>query len=361
MSITINPASLLFALAEHDKRIFFAIDLKSSSFIYANPAFKTFFNTDVLSLSPYTLLNLVHPEDVEYLKESFTALQPGMFKNNVEFRVQLPHQNERVLRLSMLFHPQENDGQILTGYTEDITNSKAYNNKLNEFANKKNAILNILSHDLAGPLGSIQNLSALITRKTKTIEDAEVKKWLSLIEEISKKSVLMIQEFVKKEFVESVGVALMKKRTNLTQIFKSSAEEYQEKQEELGKKFIYNTVNHQIFVEIDESKFFQAINNLISNAIKFTPDGGTIILSLEDKGQTVCIVVADNGIGIPKQFHAQLFDKFNSARRVGLKGEPSVGLGMSIIKTIVDWHDGKIWFESEENEGTTFYVEIAKI
>ncbi|MEX8546102.1 MAG: ATP-binding protein [Mucilaginibacter sp.] len=361
MSLTTSPASLLFTLAEHDQRIFFAINPERNSFIYVNPAFKTFFKTDAEDLSPYAIYNLVNPEDSEYLKESYFALQPGTFKNNIEFRIQLPHQEERVLRLGLLLQPQENEGNLLLGYMEDISDFKAYNDKLNEFSNKKNSILNILSHDLAGPLGSIQNLSALINRKTKAIEDPEVKKWLSLIEEISKKSVLMIQEFVKKEFIESVGVALFKKRANLTQIFKSMAEEYQQKQEELSQTFIFNTVNKPIFVEIDESKFSQAINNLISNSIKFTPNGGTITLSLEDRGTTVRIIVADNGIGIPKKFHASLFDKFNNASRVGLKGEPSVGLGMSIIKTIIEWHDGKIWFESEENKGTTFYVEIAKV
>ena len=206
MSVTNNPASLLFILAEHDPRIFFAVDIKKNSFIYVNPAFKIFFKTGAESLSPHAIYDLVNPDDSEYLKESFTALQPDAFKDNIEFRIQLPNQQERVLRLSLLLHNKENEVCILIGYMEDISNLKAYNDKLNEFANKKNAILNILSHDLAGPLGSIQNLSALINRKTAAIEDAEVKKWLSLIEEISKKSVLMIQEFVKKEFTESKDV-----------------------------------------------------------------------------------------------------------------------------------------------------------
>ncbi|RZK35204.1 MAG: ATP-binding protein, partial [Hymenobacter sp.] len=104
----------------------------------------------------------------------------------------------------------------------------------------------------------------------------------------------------------------------------------------------------------------QAVNNLISNAIKFTRDGSSITLSLEERPEKVMIIVSDNGIGIPERFHAALFDKFSPAGRTGLNGEPSVGLGMSIIKTIVEWHEGRIWFESEETKGTTFYIEIAK-
>ncbi len=104
------------------------------------------------------------------------------------------------------------------------------------------------------------------------------------------------------------------------------------------------------------------ITNLISNSIKFTHDDGVITVRVEDKEErgTVLISVADNGIGIPNKYHTSLFDKFIRARRPGLRQEASIGLGMSIIKTIVEWHKGKIWFESKENEGTTFYVQILK-
>jgi two-component system sensor histidine kinase VicK len=80
----------------------------------------------------------------------------------------------------------------------------------------------------------------------------------------------------------------------------------------------------------------------------------------QEEAGTVRITIQDNGIGIPKKYHACLFDKFTKARRPGLRQEPTTGLGMSIIKTIIDWHKGKIRFESEENKGTTFFVEVPK-
>jgi two-component system sensor histidine kinase VicK len=111
---------------------------------------------------------------------------------------------------------------------------------------------------------------------------------------------------------------------------------------------------------LDDNKFMQVINNLISNAIKFTPDGGEITVALEEKEESVLIKVADTGIGFLEKYHATLFEKFTQTRRTGIKGEPSVGLGMSIVKTIVEWHQGKIWFESQEDKGTTFYIELPK-
>jgi len=101
-----------------------------------------------------------------------------------------------------------------------------------------------------------------------------------------------------------------------------------------------------------------AINNLVSNAIKFTKDDGIIDISIKEDHHTVLISVSDIGIGIPQEHHNSLFDKFTPAGRTGLHGEVSNGLGMSIIKTIIEWHHGQIWFKSEENVGTTFYISL---
>lgn len=358
----VNPSSLLITLAENDPRLYFAFDINSKQFIYANPAFEAFFQIKYNEASAESLLAMVHPEDQGYVKENVNKLAPGGFKNNISFSMQLPEKKECFLRLNLFYNDQQlqSKEQILTGYLEDFTAAKEHEDTLNEYSNKKNAVLNILSHDLAGPLGSIQNLSALLSRKTKFLEDPEIVKWISLIEKISKKSIHLIQEFVKQEFIESAGAALVRKRTDLVWALKIMVEEYQQSENELCQKFDFKIGTEPIFAEIDEAKFLQAISNLISNAIKFTPDGGTITIGLEEKEETALITVADTGIGIPKKFHAGLFDKFNNARRTGLKGEPSVGLGMSIIKTIVDWHEGKIWFKSEENKGTKFYIEIKK-
>jgi two-component system, OmpR family, sensor histidine kinase VicK len=170
----------------------------------------------------------------------------------------------------------------------------------------------------------------------------------------------LIQDFIKQEFLESANVEVIKRRVDLVQAIRECMEEYQLAPATLGKTFHFHPASEKIYLELDDNKFMQAINNLISNAIKFTPDGGEITVALEEKEAAVFITVADTGIGIPAKYHATLFDKFTTARRTGVKGEPSVGLGMSIIKTIVEWHQGHIWLESQENQGTTFYIEIPK-
>lgn len=153
---------------------------------------------------------------------------------------------------------------------------------------------------------------------------------------------------------------MMKQRVDVVRMAKRTVQQYQESERRINKVFHLSASSDSIFIELDENKFMQSINNLISNAIKFTPDGGIITVSLEEEEEAVLFKVADNGIGIPEKYHVTLFEKFTNARRPGIKGEPSVGLGMSIIKTIVEWHHGKIWFESEVNKGTTFYISLPK-
>jgi two-component system sensor histidine kinase VicK len=103
------------------------------------------------------------------------------------------------------------------------------------------------------------------------------------------------------------------------------------------------------------------LENLLSNAVKFTHAGGQVTISLKNKGKKVLLQVSDTGIGIPQKLQTSIFDKFTKANRKGTKGESTTGLGLFIVKQIVDIHHGKIWLESEEGIGTTFFIELPSI
>ena len=283
-------------------------------------------------------------------------MKPGDFRDSLEFRFLLRGQLH-YLRLSMVLTECEIKGRVITGYIDDLTGFRESLDTMEALSSKKNAVLNILSHDLAGPLGSISNYSYLLSQKADPNDTLAVK-MINSIQSITKRCIRLIQEFVKLEFIEASGTDLVKTRYNLVDRISAFMEDYLQHEVELKKNFKFNFDEPAIYAEIDEYKFMQVINNLISNALKFTPDNGTIEVGLSKVNNAVRIEVTDTGIGIPEEFHETLFDKFSKARRSGIKGETSVGLGMSIIKTIVEWHKGKIWFTSKVGEGTTFYIEI---
>jgi PAS domain S-box-containing protein len=111
-------------------------------------------------------------------------------------------------------------------------------------------------------------------------------------------------------------------------------------------------------VKIDEEKMGVVIQNLLENAIKYTEQGGKIKISLDNDGKNVIFKIEDSGVGIPKSQQDRIFTKFFRAENVTRMETDGTGLGLYTTKNIVQAHKGQIWFESEENKGTTFYFTI---
>lgn len=349
-------------IAERAPQVVFAFDMDSLHFIYLNPVFEVIWNKTRESIynNPAELLEAIHPEDKRYVKEILQKLLGGAEKKEVEFRILRPDKSVRWMYLIPLLIEEGTGRRLIAGFLEDRTAARENQAYVQKFAAKKNSLLEILSHDLSGPLNNIQGLSSLLAKEIEEYNNPKLDKMIGMLTKTSERSIGMIREFIKQEFLESVNVELIKERTNLVAMIRQVIDQYKTVERDIAKSFKLLTSHDEIFAEVDEYKLNQVFNNLISNAIKFTHDGGFITIRIEEKQESVLVIVADNGIGIPARYHEHLFDKFTKARRPGLKGEPSVGLGMSLIKTIVEWHKGEIWFESEKGEGTTFYLNLPK-
>lgn len=355
--------SFLKEIAERAPQVVFAFDMDSLHFIYLNPAFEVIWNKTRESIynDPAALLEAIHPEDKRYVKETFQKLLNGAEKKEVEFRILRPDKSVRwMFLIPLLIEEGEPGKRLIAGFLEDKTAARENQAYVQRFAAKKNSLLEILSHDLSGPLSNIQGLSSLLAKEIEEYNNPKLDKMIGMVAKTSERSIGMIREFIKQEFLESVNVELIRDRTNLVAMIRQIIDQYKTAEREIAKTFNLITSEEEIFAEVDEYKLNQVFNNLISNAIKFTHEGGLITIRIEERKEAVVITVADNGIGIPARYHEHLFEKFTKARRPGLKGEPSVGLGMSLIKTIVQWHNGRIWFESEENKGATFYIELPR-
>lgn len=345
--------------ADRSSDLYFVFDLSPDRFTYINPACIAFFGLTSIEVSSASIFDMIHPDDQRYMLSKLDTCISGGVVTDVECRVRRAG-NERWLRINLMLADQDGE-RLLIGQAEDITAYKAKIEVLNNHNNKKNSILNILAHDLAGPIGTIGNLSSLLEKEITQLNNSSVDRYIALINKITKSCIKLIRDFIDREFIESAKVKLIKSRVEIIDKIRLTTEDYFAMQQVLLVQFSCHSNKNSVFVEIDEDKFMQVINNLISNSLKFTPEGGKIDIYIKENKREVLISVADTGIGIPEKYHATLFDKFSDARRSGLKGEQSTGLGMSIIKTIVEWHDGRIWFESEVGKGTTFFIQLPKI
>jgi two-component system sensor histidine kinase VicK len=215
----------------------------------------------------------------------------------------------------------------------------------------------LLAHDLRGPLGVASNMSNALAHELANERLAGAAGGIS---KILMQSINLITDLIEREFIETINVALVKKSIDIVTKINEYFTECKASEEITKRKFEFTSSHKSIFIDLDESKFMQVINNLMTNALKFTEDGGKISCHVEDCGHSVLFTFSDNGVGIPEELHTFLFDKFTDARRPGLHGEPSIGLGLSIVKVILDWHAGSIRVESAEDAGTKFIFEIPK-
>jgi two-component system sensor histidine kinase VicK len=353
--------AIFTAVIERTNNICFAFNVQEKKFIYVNPSLEFFLSltNENVKENSSLLLRMIYEDDLVYAFENYQKIFEQRFIKDVVLRIKLPDTELRSLKLEAWL--LEINGMLyIAGIADDISDEQQQLFVLNKFSEKKNSILEILSHDLTAPLGNIQMCTALIKSQGADLKNELVTNMLDRIMINSERSLKLIREFLKKEFLETYEASLVKMRINIVEKIKNFIAEFKKAESELNKTILFSTESEPIYVHVDEPKFIQVLQNLFSNAMKFTPDGGTIKIEVTDKDTDVLISVEDDGIGIPENLQKDIFEKFSKAGRPGLKGEKSVGLGMSIIKRIVEWHNGRIWFISEENKGTTFYIQIPK-
>jgi two-component system sensor histidine kinase VicK len=229
---------------------------------------------------------------------------------------------------------------------EDLENS----------SQEKDRILRTVAHDLRNPLGGIASLTSAM------VEDADYNndqiELLRIIKETAFDSLELINEIL--EATNSAPVELQKMPVDINSLLSNSVELLRFKAAEKNQKIILNTLHLPERLLISREKIWRVLSNLISNAIKFSPVGAEIRVSITDEAHDIQISVNDHGIGIPENLKDKVFNMFTDAKRPGTLGEKSFGLGLSICRQIIEKHQGKIWFESNKKDGTTFYVRLSK-
>ncbi|MBP2029194.1 signal transduction histidine kinase [Methanohalophilus levihalophilus] len=119
-----------------------------------------------------------------------------------------------------------------------------------------------------------------------------------------------------------------------------------------------NLENNADEIFADKRIFVQIIYHLLDNAIKFSPKGGMVTLNLESEDDAITVKISDNGIGIPKEKMTYLFSPFNQFEEFLTKRFSGIGMGLALTKYYVETHGGKIWVESEEGKGSSFYFSL---
>jgi two-component system, OmpR family, sensor histidine kinase VicK len=358
-----NHSQALASLADESYQLYFVYNLQHRELEYINAAFEEIWQISreecMRNLS--YVLETIHPEDRRFAYEQYEKIYTnGSFLQRKEFRIVVPGGATKWIKMSARCVGQHDQIVYIAGFAEDVTPVKAYIDKLIADNAQKNTVLEIIAHDLAAPFSTIQGLVNTLHVSLAHNPDPEVRQLLTYIQDTCKRGMNLIHDFINQKFLESSQIELRKQRVDIVKKVRQFLSDFQHTEAVHARKLEVISLDTPIFARVDELKFVQVIYNLVSNAVKFTREDGKILIAVTEQEKYVLLVVQDDGIGISKGLQTNLFDKFTKSRRSGLRGEKSVGLGLSIVKTIVELHQGRIWVESEENQGTTFFIQFPK-
>ncbi|MGZ4001647.1 MAG: tetratricopeptide repeat-containing sensor histidine kinase, partial [Mucilaginibacter sp.] len=253
------------------------------------------------------------------------------------------------------------DVQVVIALNKQINEQKMYLEKaldeLKTSSQEKDRILRAVAHDLRNPLGGIASLSAVMVEESG--HDNELAYQLKLIKDTSNDTLELINEILEATN-DKASTGLTRQWVDVNALLHNSVELLRFKAAEKHQQILIEGLDAEVELHINREKIWRVISNLISNAIKFSPVDSVIKVKAIQKQGNVVIAVKDHGIGIPDNMKDKVFNMFTNAKRPGTIGEKSFGLGLSISKQIIEKHTGKIWFDSVQDKGTTFYISLPK-
>jgi signal transduction histidine kinase len=217
-------------------------------------------------------------------------------------------------------------------------------------------VLAIVSHDLKTPLGAILSCAELVTRRAPSGDSGNVlREQMELIQRSVLRMDRLVSDLLDLAKIEAGNFTVERERVDVLSLLVEVAEAHQPLARAKSIQLDAFWPVDQCDLEGDRDRLFRAFSNLIGNAIKFTPEGGRVVLRLEQCGQEIRFSVQDTGMGIAEDDRGHIFERYWQAGSTARQG---TGLGLSIAKGIIEAHGGTIWLESEVNAGTTFFITL---
>ena len=222
----------------------------------------------------------------------------------------------------------------------------------------KNEFISTVSHELRTPLTSVRGSLGLLVGGAGGELPDQAQTLVDIANKNTERLLLLINDILDIEKIESGKMVYHYKLLNLREFLEAAIQANYAYGQQFGIKFKVTQCPEQISVYADEDRLMQVMNNLLSNAAKFSTPGSQVELSAVRRMQKVRISVTDNGKGIPQNFQKHIFEKFAQADASDTRALGGTGLGLSISKAIIEQHGGRIDFISRVNIGTTFFFDL---
>jgi PAS domain S-box-containing protein len=235
----------------------------------------------------------------------------------------------------------------------DISDRQAFNKTKDDF-------ISTVSHELRTPVTSIKGALGLILSGAFGELSEKAQGMLDIAYRNTDRLGLIINDILDLEKIAAGRMEFHLEAVDMATLIQEAIAENKPYSERYNVSMVSSGLKDNIMCLCDKDRIFQVMNNLLSNAAKFSHKGGEVIINLEERENTIYISVEDFGAGIPSEAKATIFDRFTQADSSDRRAKGGTGLGLSIVKTLIEQQGGKIDFKSKWGKGTKFFFELPK-
>jgi PAS domain S-box-containing protein len=291
---------------------------------------------------------LIHPDDLRFVQETKNAIlnQPGK-SCSVEYRFLHKNGSWRTLEaiITNLLEDPAIEGLVFNA--RDVTERRTAE-KL------KDELVSTVSHELRTPLTSIRGFAELMLKRQYPVEKQQ--EFLSVIQTEATHLTQLINDFLDIQRIESGKQTYNPQWLDLPPLLEQSLAVF--RNAEGDHLFQFAWPERLPSVRIDGDRIQQVLANLLSNAVKFSPHGGAITVGAKQEGNDIIVWVADQGVGIATDAVPKLFTKFYRVNNEDTRSIGGTGLGLALVKKIIEAHGGRVWVESALGHGSTFFFSL---
>ena len=222
----------------------------------------------------------------------------------------------------------------------------------------KTEFISLASHQLRTPLTAIKWAAEMLLANEGAKTDTSQRENIATIRDANERMINLVNNLLNISRLEMGRLTIEPEEVDITKLINENVKELDQQIKTKNQTISVNISPELTHVFTDPDLLENVYINLIGNAVKYTPENGAIKVQVEKKDGTFLSTISDTGYGIPKEEQTKVFSRFYRGTNVVRKDTDGNGLGLYLVKQIIDAMHGKIWFESEIDKGTTFYVEL---
>jgi signal transduction histidine kinase/CheY-like chemotaxis protein len=371
MGMADNKINLEFLKGFNNKLCNYFLSIKSDSsedFISDSVKVITGYTPEEIKELPESYHSLICEEDSSSVKKSLAEAESDKNKNTIEliYRINTKSGKLTWVKEFLCIERSQNDSFVSTHKSLVLNINDIKQNEiglqqsrdfLKDLNSQKDKFISIISHDLRSPFTTLLGFSEILLNEPD-ISPEEKNEYLQYIYDASRTQLQMINTLLEWSRLQTGRVKVEPARLNVKTVVSNAIAPLTG--DAVRKNIdVRIDIATDLYMNADERYISQAIVNLTSNAIKFTSEGKEVhISSSRFKEGMIEIVVKDEGVGIAEEHHGKLFKIDQKFVLVGTAGEKGSGLGLTLVKEIIDKHGGQIWFYSQVNEGSEFHLTL---